>query len=199
VGNIEHVVPELFSENLIRGRALFARSIMKSQVASLPYAPVFAALVSILNTKLPMMGELLLHRLISQFRRALTRNDKVRRENCDFISCKLILALQTVYHSTTTFIAHLDNQGVVHELIALQILTLLERPTDDSIEIAVGFTPAEVGAFLQESSRRANATVFECFRTVLNEGSMRYQVQYMIEVLTQARKDKYKDNPILPE
>jgi pre-mRNA-splicing factor CWC22 len=79
VGNIKHVVPELFSENLIRGRGLFARSIMKAQAASLPFTPVFAALVSILNTKLPMMGELLLHRLISQFRRAFKRNDKVRR------------------------------------------------------------------------------------------------------------------------
>ena len=79
VGNIKHVVPELFSENLIRGRGLFARSIMKAQAASLPFTPVFAALVSIMNTKLPMIGELLLHRLISQFRRAFKRNDKVRR------------------------------------------------------------------------------------------------------------------------
>ncbi|KAI0274418.1 MIF4G-domain-containing protein [Russula aff. rugulosa BPL654] len=181
VGNIKHIVPELFSENLIRGRGLFARSIMKAQAASLPFTPVFAALVSIINTKLPMIGELLLHRLISQFRRAFKRNDK------------------TVCHSTTTFIAHLVNQSVAHELIALQILVLLlERPTDDSIEIAVGFT-REVGAFLQENSPKANATVFERFRAVLNEGNISHRIQYMIEVLMQVRKDKYKDNPILPE
>ena len=78
VGNIKHVVPELFSENLIKGRGLFARSIMKAQAASLPFTPVFAALVSIINTKLPMVGELLLHRLVSQFRRAFKRNDKAR-------------------------------------------------------------------------------------------------------------------------
>jgi len=51
---------------------------MKAQAASLPFTPVFATLVSIINTKLPMIGELLLHRLISQFRRAFKRNDKVR-------------------------------------------------------------------------------------------------------------------------
>jgi len=51
---------------------------MKAQAASLPLTPVFATLVSILNTKLPMIGELLLHQLISQFRRAFKRNDKVR-------------------------------------------------------------------------------------------------------------------------
>jgi len=33
----------------------------------------------------------------------------------------------------------------------------------------------------------------------LNEGSISHRVQYMIEVLMQVRKDKYKDNPIIPE
>ncbi|KAI9059728.1 MIF4G-domain-containing protein [Trametes sanguinea] len=179
--NIKHVVPELFQENLIRGRGLFARSVMKAQASSLPFTPVFAALVAIINTKLPQVGELVLTRLISQFRRAFKRNDKI------------------VCHSTTTFIAHLVNQGVAHEIIALQILVLLlERPTDDSIEIAVGFM-REVGAFLAENSPKANATVFERFRAVLNEGSISHRVQYMIEVLMQVRKDKYKDNPIIPE
>ena len=77
VANIKHVVPELFQENLIRGRGLFARSVMKEQAASLPFTPVFAALVAIINTKLPQVGELVLTRLISQFRRAYKRNDKV--------------------------------------------------------------------------------------------------------------------------
>lgn len=77
VTNIKMVVPELFSENLIRGRGLFARSVMKAQAASLPFTPVFAALVAIINTKLPQVGELVLIRLISQFRRAFKRNDKV--------------------------------------------------------------------------------------------------------------------------
>ncbi|KAJ7190234.1 MIF4G-domain-containing protein [Mycena pura] len=179
--NIKAVVPELFSENLIRGRGLFARSIMKAQAASLPFTPIFAALVAIINTKLPQIGELILARLISQFRRAFKRNDKI------------------VCHSTTTFIAHLVNQAVAHEIIALQIIVLLiERPTDDSIEIAVGFM-REVGAFLTENSPKANASVFERFRAVLNEGAISQRVQYMIEVLMQVRKDKYKDNPILPE
>ncbi|OJT13434.1 Pre-mRNA-splicing factor CWC22 [Trametes pubescens] len=181
VANIKHVVPELFQENLIRGRGLFARSVMKAQSASLPFTPVFAALVAIINTKLPQVGELVLTRLISQFRRAFKRNDKI------------------ICHSTTTFIAHLVNQAVAHEIIALQILVLLlERPTDDSIEIAVGFM-REVGAFLAENSPKANATVYERFRAVLNEGSISHRVQYMIEVLMQVRKDKYKDNPIIPE
>ncbi|KAF6758729.1 MIF4G-domain-containing protein [Ephemerocybe angulata] len=181
IANIKQIIPELFGENLIRGRGLFARSIMKAQAASLPFTPVFACVVAVVNTKLPQVGELLLNRLISQFRRAFKRNDKI------------------VCHSTTTFLAHLVNQTVAHEIIALQILVLLlERPTDDSIEIAVGFM-REVGAFLAENSPKANATVYERFRAVLNEGNISQRVQYMIEVLMQVRKDKYKDNPIVPE
>ncbi|KAF7330936.1 Pre-mRNA splicing factor [Mycena venus] len=181
INNIKAVVPELFAENLIRGRGLFARSVMKAQASSLTYTPVFAALVAIINTKLPQVGELIFARLVSQFRRAFKRNDKI------------------VCHSTTTFIAHLVNQAVAHELIALQIIVLLiERPTDDSIEIAVGFM-REIGAFLAEHAPKANAFVFERFRAVLNEGTISQRVQYMIEVLMQVRKDKYKDNPILPE
>jgi len=53
VSNIKHIVPELFGENLVRGRGLFCRSIMKAQAASLPFTPIYAAMVAIVNTKLP--------------------------------------------------------------------------------------------------------------------------------------------------
>ena len=75
--NIKNIIPELLSENLIRGRGLFARSCMKSQMASPSFTHVFAALVAVVNTKFPELGELLLKRIILQFRRALKRNDKV--------------------------------------------------------------------------------------------------------------------------
>ncbi len=91
VANIKDVVPELFSENLIRGRGLFARSVMKAQASSLPFTPVFSALVAIINTKLPQVGELVLTRLISQFRRAFKRNDKVRILSFECNSWKLIV------------------------------------------------------------------------------------------------------------
>jgi pre-mRNA-splicing factor CWC22 len=181
VTNIKHVVPELFGENLIRGRGLFAQSIMRAQAASLPFTPIFAALVAIVNTKLPTVGELVLTRLISQFRRAYKRNDK------------------SVCTATSTFIAHLVNQYVAHEIVALQILLLcLERPTDDSIEVAVAFT-REVGLFLAEHAPKANTMVFERFRAVLHDGKVSKRCQYMIEVLFQVRKDKYKDNPMIAE
>lgn len=99
VANIKHVVPELFGENLVRGRGLFARSVMKAQAASLPFTPVFAALVAVINTKLPQVGELVLTRLISQFRRSFKRNDKVSwsRGSCGWCCC---LTLRTRLSAT---------------------------------------------------------------------------------------------------
>lgn len=181
VSNIKFIVPELFGENLVRGRGLFCRSIMKAQAASLPFTPIYAAMAAIVNTKLPQVGELLLSRLVVQFRKAFKRNDKA------------------VCISSTTFIAHLCNQQVVHEMLAAQILLLLlHKPTDDSVEIAVGLT-REVGQHLEEMSGPIALAVFDQFRNILHEADIDKRVQYMIEVLFQVRKDRYKDNPAVKE
>ena len=46
------------------------------------------------------------------------------------------------------------NQHVLHELLALELMTLLlESPTDDSVEVAVGFLK-ECGQKLTELSPR---------------------------------------------
>lgn len=55
-------------QNLIRGRGLFCRAMMKSQMASPSFTPVYAALVAVVNTKFPEIGELLLKRVILQVR-----------------------------------------------------------------------------------------------------------------------------------
>ncbi|KXG54512.1 MIF4-like, type 1/2/3 [Penicillium griseofulvum] len=181
VSNIKFIVPELFAENLVRGRGLFCRSIMKAQAASLPFTPIYAAMASIVNTKLPQVGDLLLTRLIVQFRKAFKRNDKA------------------VCISSTTFIAHLCNQQVAHEMLAAQILLLLlHKPTDDSVEIAVGLT-REVGQHLEEMNAPIALAVFDQFRNILHEADIDKRVQYMIEVLFQVRKDRYKDNPAIKE
>ena len=60
VTNIKNIIPELFAENLIRGRGLFCRSCRKSQMASPGFTDVFAALVAVVSTKFPQVGDLLL-------------------------------------------------------------------------------------------------------------------------------------------
>ena len=93
---------------------------MKSQMASPTFTHVFAALVAVVNTKFPELGELLLKRIILQLRRAFKRNDK-----------QVLLA-------AAKFVAHLVNQQVAQEIISLELLTLLlEKPTDDSVEVSL--------------------------------------------------------------
>ena len=57
VSNIKNIIPELFNENLIRGRGLFARAIMKAQLSSPGFTHVYAALIAVVNTKLPENGK----------------------------------------------------------------------------------------------------------------------------------------------
>ncbi|KAK8932880.1 Pre-mRNA-splicing factor cwc22 [Metarhizium anisopliae] len=179
--NIMHIVPELFAENLVRGRGLFCRSIMKAQAASLPFTPIYAAMAAIVNTKLPQVGELLIKRLMMQFRKGFKRNDK------------------SVCLSSTTFLAHLINQQVQHEMLAGQILLLLlHKPTDDSVEIAVGLC-REVGQYLEDMQPSISVAVFDQFRNILHEADIDKRTQYMIEVLFQVRKDKFKDHPAIKE
>jgi pre-mRNA-splicing factor CWC22 len=177
--NLKDIVVELFSENLIRGRGLLVKACLKAQSAALPFTPVYAATIAVLNTKLPDIGELTLKRLIVQFRRSYRRNDKAQ--------CL----------ASVMFLAHLVNQRVAHEIVALQLLTLLlEQPTDDSVEIGVAFMK-ECGSFLAEFSPKPSNAIFERFRSILHEGSIDKRVQYMIEVLFQIRKEKFKDLPAI--
>ncbi|KAL2048521.1 hypothetical protein N7G274_000433 [Stereocaulon virgatum] len=181
VANIKNIVPELFSENLIRGRGLFCRSIMRSQAQARPFTPVYAAMACIVNSKLPAVVELLVHRLIVLFRKGFKRNDKA------------------VCLSSTTFLAHLCNQQVVHETLVAQILLLLlHRPTDDSVEIAVSLT-RECGQHLTDMNPAIANAIFDQFRVILNDGDIETRTQYMIEVLFQVRKDKFKDNPAIKD
>lgn len=59
VSNITEVVKELFSENVIRGRGLFVRSILTAQFTSPTFTHVFAALIAIVNSKFPKVSVLL--------------------------------------------------------------------------------------------------------------------------------------------
>ena len=73
-------------------------------------------------------------------------------------------------------IAHLINQQVVHELLALQILALfLEQATEDSIELASEFM-VECGQVLSETTPAGVNAIFERFRTILHEGKIQRRV-----------------------
>lgn len=75
-------------------RGLLARSVITAQAASPTFTHVYAALVAIINTKFPQIGELIATRLVLAFRRAFKRNNK------------------NACLSSVRFIAHLVNQQV---------------------------------------------------------------------------------------
>lgn len=177
ISNITTIIAELFQENLVRGRGLLARALMKAQLASPGFTHVYAALISVVNTKLPENGELLVKRVVFQFRKAFKRNDKI-------VATGLVM-----------FIAHLVNQQVVHELLALQIIELLlSKPTNDSVEVAISFVK-ECGQMLEEVSPKGFNAVFERFKGILHEGDIDKRVQYTIEGLFAVRKSKFRDYP----
>ena len=175
--NIAQIVRELFKENIVRGRGLLCRSVMQAQLFSPTFTNVYACLIAIINTKFPQIGELLLKRLLIQFKTSYKQNKK---DQC-VGSCKMI--------------AHLINQNVAHEILALQILTLLlENPTNHSVEVAIGMLK-ECGKKLLNESPRSLHALFETLRTVLNENTDTVddkRIQYMIEVMFAVRKDNFK-------
>lgn len=181
VGNIGIIIKELLKENVVRGRGLLCRSVIQAQAASPTFTNVYAALVAAVNSRFPNIGELLLKRLVIQFKRGFKRNDK------------------SICISSASFIAHLVNQRVAHEILALELLTLLvETPTDDSVEVAIAFLK-ESGQKLTEVSSKGVNAIFGMLRNILHEGQLDKRVQYMIEVMFQVWKDGFKDHPALIE
>lgn len=134
--NIGIISRELLHENIVRGRGLLCKSLIQAQAASPTFTNVYAALLAVINSKFPNIGELLLKRLVLQFKRGFKQNNKI------------------ICISSATFVAHLVNQRVCHEILALEILTLLvETPTDDSVEVAISFLK-ECGQKLTEVSSK---------------------------------------------
>lgn len=181
VSNIANIIQELLQENIVRGRGSLARSILQAQTASPIFTHVYAALVAIINSKFPQIGELILKRLILTFRKSYRRNLK---QQC---------------LTASKFVAHLINQNVAHEVLCLEMLTLLlERPTDDSVEVSIAFLK-ECGLKLTEVSPRGINAIFERLRNILHESAIDKRVQYMIEVMFAIRKDGFKDHPVVQD
>ncbi len=77
------------------------------------------------------------------------------------------------------------NQKVAHELIILELLTLLlDQTTDDSVEVSVAVLK-EGGALLSRVVPKGLAGIFDHLRRILNESQCDKRIAYMIEVLFQ--------------
>lgn len=180
---IKDLIHTLFQNaNLVRGKGLLAKAVLRAATTSPTYAPVYASLLAVVNTKLPEIGELILVRAILTFRRSYARQDR------------------GITMSITNFIGCLFNQGICHELLCLQLLTVLLEgdPTDDSVEVAVQFIKV-VGMALIESSPAGVHAVMERFRGLLHDGRIGRRVQFKIEELMKVKRDRFREFPALQE
>ena len=181
IDTIQSIVPELFHENLLRGRGLLVKAVMEAQQHSPTYSNVYGALVAVINTKLPQIGELLVKRVVYNFKNAYKKRDKATAT------------------ASIKFIAHLVNHYVAHEILALQLLAvLLGEPSDEGVEIAVNLLK-EVGQRLAELSPQGLHAVFERLRAILHEEDIDKRVQYTIEGLFNVRKGGFAEYPAILE
>jgi pre-mRNA-splicing factor CWC22 len=180
--NLVDIIRELLDLNLIRGRGIFCRSVLTSQMAYPEMSDVFSALVAVINSMFSDVGQLFVRRIVWQFKRAYKRNDKAQLIN------------------TVKFIAHLVNQKLADEIIAKEILTfLLENPSDDNVEVAIRFV-IECGSMLQDVSPEVLSDVLVHFRVILYLGRIDKSVQFMIKKLFAIRKAKFQGYPaVRPE
>ncbi|KAI5648954.1 hypothetical protein M9H77_34959 [Catharanthus roseus] len=180
--NIKKVAEELVSKNnLIWGRGLFCRSILKSSVSFPVLVPVFASLVAFVNSKFPDIGYLLLKRILFQAKIAYKLNDKIQ-----------LLTLGKL-------LAHLVNQFVAHEIVALEFLFVLLQdpiPTKECLEISVSVVK-ECGFTLYQGKSKGLCSIFKRFQEI---GNLDYPSKCLIKCLLDIRKSGFLNFPsILPE
>jgi pre-mRNA-splicing factor CWC22 len=173
--NVRDCVLFLFQNtNLLRGRGLLARSILTQAAAASTVddklTQVSAAVIAVINSKLPEVGEVILARTLSSLKDQYYKNRQRRYSSL------------TMGH--VVFIGHLVNQAVAHEIVALQLLALLLQDDNHNSNIETAIDLLKVCAYkLQETSPNGLRAVLERFRHILHQGLVSDKLQYTIEDL----------------
>lgn len=151
--NIKESIIKLFQINLLRYRGLLVRRIMKQQLLYSSQCDVLASLISVINSKIPEVGELLVKRVILQFKKNFTTKSNKHSKT----------------KSSLSFLCQLVNQQVVNEIVLLQILQLLlEDPTNDTVEFALEIVNRS-GGYLFKNSKNALVMILNRLRDLLQE------------------------------
>ncbi|RCK67848.1 Pre-mRNA-splicing factor CWC22 [Candida viswanathii] len=150
--NVKETVILLFQLNIMRYRGLLVRRIMKQQLSHPNQSALLASLVSVINSKIPECGELLVKRVILQFKKNFTTNNSQRKVK-----------------SSLGFLCHLVNQQVASEIALLQVLQiLLEKVNNDNVELSLDIVNTS-GAYLFRNSKNALIMVLNRLRDLLQE------------------------------
>ena len=184
MSTIKPLIHDLFSKvNLIRFRGVLTKSILLAAISSIQYSNVYAAMIAVINTKLPEIGELIVKRSILILRKSYQRKEK-----------QSLIAV-------VLFLGHLFHQNLIHEILILQILTILldeVTMTDDSVEVAIRLLTL-TGQRLLDTSPASIRAVVDRLRTLLHEGQLDKRVEYKLEQLLELRKSGFsKSEPAVP-
>ena len=176
VHNIKDRILDLLQNvNLIRMRGVLATSLLQAMTstASQSYHSLYASFLAVLHSKLPAVGQVVVHRLMSQLRGAYRRREKVR------------------VTAVALCLSHLFVHAVVHELLILQLLTLLlgggNQATSDSLGIAIQVLEI-VGSTLQQVSSVGYRAIVDQMRAILaSQRDLHPQQQQALQHLLQKR------------
>lgn len=157
--NIKQTVLQLFQINLLRYQGLFIREIMKQQIRITTNAELYGSLISIINSKIPEIGELLINRLVLQFKKNYLQNNK------------------NLINSSIIFICQLINQQVLNEILILQILQMLlesnvpnNNNNNNNIELAI-MVLKQTGLYLFKHSNTALIMILNRLKDILQDGA----------------------------
>ncbi|EDR21607.1 pre-mRNA-splicing factor cwc22, putative [Entamoeba dispar SAW760] len=181
LSNIKTIIVELFKENLVRGKGLFVNSVIRAQDAEPNFSNIYATLVAVINTKIPAIGELTIHRIIHQF------NLTVKREEEEGSLRKL------------QFIAQLTNQQVCSVTLPLQILIqLMKSPTDENIEKVVTLL-LNVGEYFDSIIKGKVQPIYEQLRGIVSRKKASERICFKINQLLNERRNGFINYPSVIE
>jgi pre-mRNA-splicing factor CWC22 len=174
--NIKSCVVELFRENIVRGRGVLTRALIRACIADPAMAPTLAALASVVTKEFPAIGQLLLARLVDGWQKAFKRRDFTRMSQLNSFFAQLYV------------FGVIDGQ-VVYQLLVTYLLAPCRREEDidlaadlfrDTFRVLSVRSPAEFHTVLLQPFRqqlaidepalklppRSMAVVESCLRTV---------------------------------
>lgn len=170
--NIKDTAVSLFELNVVAARGVLVRRVMQRQRQVPLASAVLALLVAVMASKIPEIGNLAVSRVLLQYRRAHRTG------------------LRLMCRSSTELIGCLINQKVCLDVVGLQLLqTWLSVPTDDLVQLAVGFLTT-TGAALEQASPQVMLGVADRLRTMLHAGG-----DPRIESWLRLRKGRYRTHP----
>lgn len=169
---VEQCYRNLLQSNLIRGKEILASSVLKYQT-DFNQGMASAALVALVNSEFPEFGDLVIREAIARFISGYKSNDK---RGC---------------YSMMSLISYSFCYQVVHEILILQLIHLLmERPTNDSVDLVISLL-RQCGKSLVEVSKVAHTVTYEKLRDLLQEGRLSERTAHSVEDLFELRRFNY--------